>query len=60
MKAISDFAGHQIASAFVADEKGVFSWKDNAATMTIKNASDAELGDKMPEFTIDDVRQEEV
>jgi len=30
------------------------------ATMTIKNASDAELGDNMPEFTIDDVRQEGV
>ena len=30
------------------------------ATMTIKNASDAELGDKMPEFTIDDIRQEEI
>ena len=30
------------------------------ATMTIKNASDAELGDKMPEFTIDDFRQEEI
>ena len=29
-------------------------------TMTIKNASDAELGDKMPEFTIDDIRQEEI
>ena len=29
------------------------------ATMTIKNASDAELGNGMPEFTIDDVRQEE-
>ena len=30
------------------------------ATMTIKNASDDELGDKMPEFTIDDFRQEEI
>ena len=30
------------------------------ATMTIKNATDAELGDKMPEFTIDSFRQEEV
>ena len=30
------------------------------ATMTIKNASDAELGDKMPEFTIDDFHQEEI
>lgn len=30
------------------------------ATMTIKNATDAELGNRMPEFTIDDVRQEEV
>ena len=30
------------------------------ATMTIKNAFDAELGDKMPEFTIDDIRQEEI
>ena len=30
------------------------------ATMTIKNASDAELGNRMPEFTIDDIRQEEV
>ena len=30
------------------------------ATMTIKNASDAELGDKMPEFAIDDIRQEEI
>ena len=29
-------------------------------TMTIKNASDAELGDKMPEFTIDDIRQEDI
>ena len=29
------------------------------ATMTIKNASDAELGNGMPEFTIDDIRQEE-
>ena len=29
------------------------------ATMTIKNASDAELGNGMPEFTIDDFRQEE-
>ena len=28
--------------------------------MTIKNASDAELGDKMPEFTIDDIRQEDI
>ena len=26
----------------------------------INNASDAELGDKMPEFTIDDFRQEEI
>ena len=30
------------------------------ASMTIKNASDAELGDAMPQFTIDDIRQEEV
>jgi hypothetical protein len=30
------------------------------ATMTIKNATDEELGNRMPEFTIDDVRQEEV
>ena len=30
------------------------------ATMTIKNASDAELGNGMPEFTIDDIRQEAV
>jgi hypothetical protein len=30
------------------------------ATMTIKNASDAELGDQMPEFTIDSIRQEEM
>ena len=30
------------------------------ATMTIKNASDAELGNRMPEFTIDDIRQEDV
>lgn len=30
------------------------------ATMTIKNATDAELGNRMPEFTIDDVRQEEI
>lgn len=29
-------------------------------TMTIKNASDAELGDEVPEFTIDDIRQEEI
>ena len=29
-------------------------------TMTIKNASDAALGDKMPEFTIDDIRQEDI
>ena len=29
------------------------------AKMTIKNASDAELGDKMPEFTIDDFTQVE-
>ncbi|MBR3221665.1 MAG: hypothetical protein IKF72_05465 [Kiritimatiellae bacterium] len=28
-------------------------------TMTVRNASDAELGDAMPEFTIDDIRQEE-
>ena len=28
------------------------------ATMTIKNVSDAELGDNMPEFTIDDIQQE--
>jgi hypothetical protein len=28
--------------------------------MTIKNATDAELGDKMPEFTIDDIRQEDI
>ena len=28
------------------------------ATMTIKNVSDAELGDKMPEFTIDSIQQE--
>ena len=25
-----------------------------------KNASDAELGDKMPEFTIDDIRQADI
>ena len=30
------------------------------ATMTIKNAADAELGNGMPEFTIDDIRQEEI
>lgn len=30
------------------------------ATMTIKNASDADLGDKMPEFTIDDIKQEDL
>ena len=29
------------------------------ATMTIKNASDAELGNGMPEFTIDDFTQVE-
>ena len=29
-------------------------------TMTIKNATDEQLGDKMPEFTIDDIRQEDV
>ena len=28
------------------------------ATMTIKNATDAELGDNMPEFTIDSIHQE--
>ena len=28
------------------------------ATMTIKNVSDAELGDKMPDFTIDSIQQE--
>ena len=28
-------------------------------TITIRNASDEELGDAMPEFTIDDIRQEE-
>jgi len=28
--------------------------------MTIKNAADAELGNGMPEFTIDDIRQEEI
>ena len=26
--------------------------------MTIKNVSDAELGDKMPDFTIDSIQQE--
>ena len=37
MKAISDFTGRQIASAFVADEKkGIFSWKDNAAAAAIR------------------------
>jgi len=41
MKAISDFTGRQIASAFVADEKGVFSWKDNAAA-AIRAAIDAQ------------------
>ena len=30
------------------------------ATMTIKNSTDAELGDAMPEFAIGDIRQEEV
>ena len=28
--------------------------------MTVKNATDAELGDRMPAVTIDDVRQEAV
>ncbi len=42
MKAISDFTGRQIASAFVADEKGVFSWKDNAAAAAIRAAIDAQ------------------
>ena len=37
MKAISDFTGRQIASAFVADEKGVFSWKDNAAAAEVRD-----------------------
>ena len=30
------------------------------ATMTIRNASDAELGEGMPEFTIDNIIQEEM
>lgn len=42
MKAISDFTGRQIASAFVADEKGVFSWKDNDAAAAIRAAIDAQ------------------
>ena len=28
--------------------------------MTIRNASDEELGNKTPEFTIDDIRQEDI
>ena len=41
MKAISDFTGRQIASAFVADEKGVFSWKDNARRRLPRGARQA-------------------
>ena len=49
MKAISDFTGRQIASAFVADDKGVFDWKDNAAAAAIRAAIDAqaELSEKL-------------
>ena len=28
--------------------------------MTIRNASDEELGNKTPEFSIDDIRQEDI
>jgi len=42
MKAISGFTGRQIASAFAADGKGVFSWKANAAATAIRAAIDAQ------------------
>ena len=49
MMAISNFTGRQIASAFAADENGVFDWKDNAAATAIRAAIDAqaELSEKL-------------
>ena len=49
MKEIAGFTGRQIASAFSADENGVFNWKDNAAATAIRAAIDAqgELSEKL-------------
>ena len=49
MTAVSGFTGRQIASAFAADENGVFEWKDNAAATAIRAAIDAqaELSEKL-------------
>ena len=49
MMAISAFTGRQIASAFVANERGVFEWKDNNAAAAIRAAIDAqaELSEKL-------------
>ena len=41
MKAVSGFTGRQIASAFVANENGVFNYKKNAAARAIRGAIDA-------------------
>jgi hypothetical protein len=43
-----------------ADQQPILSAFKLTTTMTIKNATDAELGNKMPEFTIDEIQQEAV
>ena len=49
MKVVSGFTGRQIASAFVANERGVLEWKNNDAAAAIRAAIDAQgaLSDKL-------------